>query len=71
MARRVDLPFSYYRTTIGGHFFGAAYLAILLSVSGCGGSSGATISPVNTTPQVTVTGAGQVRPGSTAQFLQR
>ena len=69
MARRVDLPFPYRRGAIGGSFFGAAYLAILLAVSGCASSSSPTNStPVNTTPQVTVSGAGQVRLGSTAQL---
>ena len=45
---------------------GIACLGALAGLAGCGGGSSS--NPVNPTPMVTVSGAGQVRLGSTAQL---
>ena len=66
MATRVGLRFSSdcFRLVCG--LVGVGLLSSVAGLAGCGGSSQS--SPSVTQPQVTVSGGGQVRIGSTAQF---
>ena len=66
MIRRADLRFSCGRTSFRGYILGLGLLGGALAMGGCGSSqSGPPSAPQ---PAVTVSGAGQVRLGSTAQF---
>jgi uncharacterized protein (DUF1800 family) len=65
MSDRTDLRSSSDRFAFDGCLLGIGLLAGGLGLAGCGASSP---SGMNTSPQVTVAGAGQVRLGSTAQF---
>jgi uncharacterized protein (DUF1800 family) len=65
MSDRTDLRSSSGRFAFDGCLLGIGLLAGGLGLTGCGASSP---SGMNTLPQVTVAGAGQVRLGSTAQF---
>src|ERR1035441_10217355 len=64
MATRVGLRFSSDRFRVVGGLVGIGLLSSVLGLAGCGGS-GQSGPPQ---PQVTVSGGGQVRLGSTAQF---
>src|SRR5258708_876709 len=66
MTRRIDLRFSCGLLGWGGRLVGVGLLGGVLGLTGCGGSPGS--APTNTTPQVVVSGGGQVRLGSTAQL---
>jgi uncharacterized protein (DUF1800 family) len=67
MTRRITLQYPCGRLRYDGLLLGVLCLSGFLGVAGCGGSS-SSANTVNTTPQITVSGAGQVRLGSTAQF---
>src|ERR1035438_5890133 len=66
MATRVGLRFSSDRFRVVGGLVGIGLLSSVLGLAGCGGSG--QNGPTITQPQVTVSGGGQVRLGSTAQF---
>src|ERR1039458_3083335 len=66
MATRVALRFSSDRFRVVGGLVGIGLLSSVLGLAGCGGSG--QNGPGVTQRQVTVSGGGQVRLGSTAQF---